>query len=139
MEYLVKGRYVESAILEEVLSENREAARLGERIRGKDSDATRDARIQLGEIVNDAVTAKREKDTRALGDMMQEHAVASLVRDPTHELDAVHVAFLVDTSDEEALEQTVLDLAEKWNGRIALRLLGPMAAYDFVGTTNPGG
>jgi hypothetical protein len=138
-EYVIKGRYIESAILDEVLSEDREAARLRESIRGKNSDATRDARIQLGEIINDAVTAKREKDTRALGDVMQEYSVASVVRDPTHELDAVHVAFLVDVSQEQGVEQVVDDLAQQWAGRVELRVLGPMAAYDFVGTTNAGG
>lgn len=136
-EYVVKGRYVEQAILEEVLAENREAARLARKIRGADPDASRDARIQLGEIINDEITARREKDTRVLGDMMSEHAVASLVRDPTHEQDAVHVAFLVETGSEEEIEQTLDELAEKWDGRVELRLLGPMAAYDFVATTEP--
>jgi hypothetical protein len=55
------------------------------------------------------------------------------VREPTHELDAVHVAFLVDTDRESEMEQVIDDLARDWEGRIELRLLGPMAAYDFVG------
>jgi hypothetical protein len=40
-EYLVKGRYMEAAILAEVLSENEQAARLQDRIQSKDPDATR--------------------------------------------------------------------------------------------------
>jgi Gas vesicle synthesis protein GvpL/GvpF len=138
-EYVVKGRYVEPAILAEVLSENPRAARLREEIHGADADATRDARIQLGEIVNQAVTAKREEDTRALGDAMAKHCVASVVREPTHELDAVHVAFLVEADAESEMEQTIEDLARDWGERIELRLLGPMAAYDFVGTPEPEG
>src|SRR5438067_557021 len=51
-EYVVKGRYVEAAVLAEVLSENKQAARLRDRIGGKDPDATRPERIQLGEIIN---------------------------------------------------------------------------------------
>jgi hypothetical protein len=138
-EYVVKGRYVEQAVLDEVLSENRRAARLRDEIRGKDADATRDSRIQLGEIISEAITAKREEDTRLLGDQMADHCVASLVREPTHERDAVHVAFLLDTSQEEHLEQVIEGLAGNWAGRVEFRLLGPMAAYDFVGTTEPGG
>lgn len=133
-QYVVKGRYAENAILTEVLSENRQAARLADKIRGANPDATRDARIKLGEIINDAVTAKRHKDTRVLGDAMEGHCVASVVREPTHELDAVHVALLVDTDRESDLQQVIEDLARDWDGRIELRLLGPMAAYDFVGT-----
>jgi hypothetical protein len=134
-EYVVTGRYVEQAILEEVLSQNKHAGRLGDQIRGADPDATRDARIELGEIINDAVGEKREKDTRTLGKAMADHCEASLVRDPTHELDAVHVAFLVQVEQEDQIEGVVNELSERWQGRIELRLLGPMAAYDFVGTT----
>jgi len=51
-EYVVKGRYVEQAVLTEVLSENREAARLRDSIRAAgNQDATRDLRIRLGEMV----------------------------------------------------------------------------------------
>jgi Gas vesicle synthesis protein GvpL/GvpF len=138
-EYVIKGRYVEPRILEEVLSENPQAQRLREQIRGQDSDATRDLRIQLGELLSDAISAKREKDTRALQDAMADHCAESFEREPTHEDDAVHVAFLVETGQEKEMEKAVEDLARKWEGRVELRVLGPMAAYDFVGTTQPGG
>jgi hypothetical protein len=138
-QYVVKGRYVGNVILAEVLSENKRAARLRDEIRGADSDATREVRIQLGEIINDAVTLKREKDTRTLGKAMADHCEASLVRDPTHELDAVHVAFLVQVDQEKEIERVVKDLGEQWDGRVELRLLGPMAAYDFIAATTPGG
>jgi Gas vesicle synthesis protein GvpL/GvpF len=138
-QFVVKGRYVEDTILGEVLSENKQAARLAERIHGQNSDATRDARIQLGEMINSAVTAKREADTRALGEAMEGHCAASVVRDPTHELDAVHVAFLVDSDQESDMEAVLEDLAGAWDGRIEMRLLGPMAAYDFVHAAAPEG
>ena len=136
-QFVVKGRYVEDAILGEVLSENKQAGRLAEKIRGQNPDATRDARIQLGELINEAVAAKREEDTRALGEAMEGHCVASVVRDPTHELDAVHLAFLVDSDQESDMEAALEDLAGTWDGRIEIRLLGPMAAYDFVGSKEP--
>ncbi len=138
-QYVVKGRYVQNAILSEVLSENRQAARLADKLRDANPDATRDARIKLGEIINDAVSAKRHKDTRTLGNAMEGHCVASVVREPTHELDAAHVAFLVETDAEGEVEQVIEDLARDWEGRIEVRLLGPMAAYDFVGTVVPEG
>jgi hypothetical protein len=138
-EYVVNGRYAGPRILDEVLSENPQAQRLREEIRGQDSDATRDLRIQLGEIISDAISAKREKDTSTLQDAMADHCAESFVREPTHEDDAVHVAFLVETGQEKEIEKTVEDLARKWDGRVELRVLGPMAAYDFVGTTQPGG
>ena len=132
-EYIVKGRYAEDAILREVLSENPQAARLSDQIRDADPDATRNQRMQLGEIINNAITAKREADTRTLGDAVADLAEASVVRDPTHELDAVYAAFLVESGKAEDLEDAVQRLADDWQGRIELRLTGPMAAYDFTG------
>jgi hypothetical protein len=133
-EYIVRGRYAEQAILEEVLSENSKAARLRDRIRGADPDATRELRIQLGEIVNDAVADKRQADTRLLVSAMTDHSVASDVREATSEMDAVYVAFLIEASQAGELERVVQDLSDRWQGRVELQVRGPMAAYDFVGT-----
>jgi hypothetical protein len=137
LEYMVRGRYDERAVLEEILSEDEEAAQLRDQIRGADSDATRDARIRLGEIINNAVAAKREEDTQQLLSAMEDRCAASVIREPTHELDAVNVAFLVEEDKEGELDQVVGDLGSRWEGRVELRVLGPMAAYDFVGVSQP--
>ena len=136
-EYVVRGRYVQDTILREVLEENPRAGRLAEQIRGANPDATRELRMQLGEIVNNAIAARREEDTRALGDAVAGQVTASTVRPPTHELDAVYTAFLVETGAAEGLEHAVERLARDWRGRIELRLIGPLAAYDFTGTAAP--
>ena len=136
-QYVVKGRYVEQAVLAEALAEIPEAARLGKQIRGKDPDATWHARIRLGQIISKAIIAKRKADTRALGEVVAPHCVASVVREPTHELDAVHVALLVEITRQDDLEQALSDLASDWEGRVEIRLLGPMAPYDFITTLVP--
>lgn len=136
-EYVVRGRYDEDAILREVLDEDPRAGELRDQLKGADETLTRELRMQLGEIISNAIDAKREADTRALGEAMADHVTASVVRPPTHDMDAAHVAFLVDLDSADALEQAVDELARDWSGRIDLRLMGPMAAYDFVGTTTP--
>jgi len=132
-EYIVRGRYVEQAILEELLSENSRAARLRDRIRGADPDATRELRIQLGEIVNIAVADKRQIDTRIVLAAMKDHCVVGLVRSATNELDAVYVTFLIEDGQAGELERVVQDLSDRWQGRVELTVRGPMAAYDFAG------
>jgi gas vesicle protein GvpL/GvpF/Lsr2 protein len=87
-----------------------------------------------GRYVEGALTARREEDTRALQQAMEGISVDSVVREPTHEREAVHVAFLVDVDQEREVERVIEDLAREWEGRIDVRLLGPMAAYDFVRT-----
>jgi Gas vesicle synthesis protein GvpL/GvpF/Lsr2 len=136
-EFQVKGRYVEEAVLGEVLSQNKQAARLRDAIEGNDPDAARNARIELGQLINEVVTARRDEDTRALTQAMEELCVASVARTQAHELDAVHVAFLVAVDEEREVERVIGDLARQWEGRIDVQLLGPMAAYDFAGTAQP--
>jgi hypothetical protein len=87
-------------------------------------------------MISDAIAAQREEDTQLLLSRMGEHTVASVIREPTHELDAVNVAFLVEGDQEDELDQVVEDLGADWDGRVELRVLGPMAPYDFVGV-NP--
>jgi hypothetical protein len=117
VEYVVRGRYDEQDILREVLQENPRAARLADQIGGADPDATRELRIQLGEILN------------AVDGLVE----ASVVRPPSSELDAVYIALLARADDVDDLEEAVSRLADEWAGRVDLNLIGPLAAYDFVG------
>ena len=133
-EYVVRGRYVQEALLEEILSENSKAARLRDRIHGADPDATRELRIQLGEIVNNTVVNKRQADTRLLVSAMKDHSVASGARVATNELDAAYVAFLIEDGQVGEFERVVQELGDRWQGRVELEVRGPMAPYDFVGT-----
>jgi hypothetical protein len=119
------------------LPENPRAARRHDTIGGQAPDAARGARAERGEILSAAVTARREQDTQALVKATEEVCVASAVREPAHELDAVHVAFLVDAERESELERVIEEVARDWQGRIEVQLLGPMAAYDFVTTAAP--
>jgi hypothetical protein len=133
-EYVVHGRYVEETVLREVLAENGAAARLRDRLR---DDPDQDLRIQLGEIVNSAIGAKRNADTGKVIELLRPHTVASSIREPVHEQDAVHVAFLVDLAAEQEFDDAVDALGRDWDGRVKLRLLGPLAPYDFVVTLRP--
>lgn len=138
-QFVIKGRYVENAILRELLDESPEAARLREQIRGKSEDATRNERIALGEMINNAVEAKRDADTDRVVRALDALDPLVNLRPPTHEEDAVHIAVLVELARQDELEQVLTELAENWDGRVELSLLGPMAAYDFVVSPEPEG
>ncbi|MER6170527.1 GvpL/GvpF family gas vesicle protein [Streptosporangium sp. NPDC001681] len=133
-EYIVKGRYVEQTILWEVLEENPETARLRDEIRGRPEEATWDTRMRLGELINTSIAAKREADTAALLDVFTPLCVAIAVREPTHEQDAAHLALLAQTDRQPEIEEALAEFGTRWAGRVGLRLLGPLAPYDFVRT-----
>ncbi|MEV3965851.1 GvpL/GvpF family gas vesicle protein [Nocardia sp. NPDC050193] len=131
-QYVIRGRYTENTVLQEILDENADAARLRAEIRDKPEDATRNERIRLGEIVNQEIEAKRAADTRRVAAALSDLDPTVRERQPTHEEEAVHLALLLDLSREDELLQALTELGEEWDGRVQLNLLGPMAPYDFV-------
>jgi hypothetical protein len=133
-QYVVKARYEEGTVIREVLQEQPEASRLRDEIRDLPEEATWDARIRLGEIVNQSIEAKRDADTRTLAEGLAPRAVAVVIREPTHEEDAAHLAVLVETARQREFEEVLDEFARRWAGRVTLRLLGPQAPYDFVAT-----
>lgn len=133
-QYVVKGRYREEVILREILAENDELARLREEIRDKSADAARDERISLGEGINNAIALKREADTLTTTAALRDLGLAVTAREPTHEHAAVHLACLAETARQSDIEDVVGRLADDWDGRVDLQLLGPLAPYDFVVT-----
>lgn len=138
-EYIVKGRYDEDTILREVISESADAQQLREQMAGMSEDASRQARMALGEVVVKALDAKRAADTDAVVKVLDSVAKQVNVRQPTHELDAVNVALLAEVDQQEELQEKIDELAENWDGRVEVRLMGPLAAYDFVVTRKPVG
>ncbi|KUI36148.1 gas vesicle protein GvpFL [Mycobacterium sp. IS-1496] len=138
-QYMVKGRYDEQTFLRDLLEESEQARMLRDDIRAKPEEASRDSRMALGELIANTIEAKRQADTATAVDALNTVARSVNVREPTHEWDAVNVAVLMEVAREEELEAAVDKLAENAQGRVELRLLGPMAAYDFVVTANPAG
>jgi hypothetical protein len=138
VQYVVRGQYIEPVLLAEILAENPEAASLRERMRELPTGLTHDVRIRLGEIVSQAIEAKRGADTATVVDTLAALHVATAVRPPSHENDAVHVAVLVDKDRQEPLAKAVGQLAHDWDGRATVQLFGPLAPYDFVTTPSPG-
>lgn len=132
-EFIIRGRYQEREMLASLLAENDEAAELASQIRGTDEIETRPQRIRLGEIVNAAIEQQRQADTAQAAKALEKVSTAVVVRDPTHEEDAVHLAVLARLDKQSNLERAVEDLASDWQDRVSMRLLGPLAPYDFVG------
>lgn len=136
-EYLVRARYDERTVVGEVLSENPAAAQLRQRIAGQPEELTRDARIELGQVISQGVEAKRNADAQKLIEALEPVTVANVVRPPSHEFDTANIAFLVERARQSEFEEALQRVATEWNGRVAMRLLGPMAPYDFVQAPAP--
>lgn len=129
VQYTVKVRYEQEAVLAELLDENPEIQRARASTRTHESF---DAKLRLGQLVVEALEQRRPADAdavlREIGDQ-----VGSRVHESTTPDEVLIVAYLVDRAQCKAFESRVERVAESHAGRLRVRLVGPTAAYDFVG------
>lgn len=114
-----------------MLLEEPEAMRLREILREISEDAGYAERVRLGELVVQALDAKRAEDTEALPETLAPCAVAVAPREPVDE-ETADVAFLIADGDRARFEQAVDELGRRWAGRIRLRQIGPLPPYHFI-------
>lgn len=131
-EFSVSGTYVQETVLREVLTEEPEVLELRESLRSVPEDDAYYERLRLGELIVNALDAKREADTDDLRRSLRPYAAEAAPRPPTDEHLAMDVAFLVAAENRSGFGHAVDELGYRWAGRVRLRVLGPLPPYDFV-------
>jgi hypothetical protein len=132
VQYSLKGRYVQEVLLQEIVDEEPAVADLQERIRGVSEDASYYDRVKLGEIVARAMEQRRDVDARDILDRIGPFAEQVSSTTPSQPDDVVDAAFLVARDAAEEFEREVEELGGDTHEWLRLRLLGPLAPYDFV-------
>ncbi|MET7298844.1 GvpL/GvpF family gas vesicle protein [Embleya sp. NPDC005575] len=131
-QFTLRARYEEDAILRELLEERPDIVRLREELAGLSEEVAYHRRIRLGELVADGLAGKREADgaliLERLAPMVEavgpvEAGAGDMVAD---------ASFLVALDRQQDFEKAADHLARDLHGRVRLRLLGPLAPYDFV-------
>lgn len=131
VQFTVRGDYRQERVLTEILRERPDIARLREETRELPADAGHPRQIQLGEMVAQEIAARREADGLALLDRLAPLAAATAGGSLSEE-QAIDLSFLVQGSGRRAFEAEADKVAHDWADRIDLRLLGPLAPYDFA-------
>jgi hypothetical protein len=130
----LRASFVEAVVLAEVVSADPEIRRLRELTRDLPEEAAYADRVRLGELVAAAVEDKRIMEVEALLDSILPFTAAYSLRPAGGGLEhLLDVALLVDDERRTELEDHLEGLAEVVHERIRLRLVGPVAPYDFVG------
>jgi Gas vesicle synthesis protein GvpL/GvpF len=132
-QFNLRATYHEAVALAEIVAANPQIAELRERTRNLPEDVGYGDRVQLGELVAQAMDAKRADDVDMLLNAILARTAAHHVRIGSDLNQVATIAFLVDDDRREDFERQMEALAETVHERIGLRLMGPMAPYDFVG------
>jgi hypothetical protein len=132
-QFLFQADYDEQQILGEVVAAEPEIAALRERTRNLPEDAGYGERVLLGERVAGAVERRRAVDADRLLEEVLPLGEAHVLRPVSGLERVVDVALLVARERREDFEARLEELAAAEHGRLRLRLMGPLAPYDFTG------
>ncbi|HEX6353458.1 MAG TPA: GvpL/GvpF family gas vesicle protein [Actinophytocola sp.] len=88
--------------------------------------------MATGQRITAAIAAKRDTDNRSVLRALTDLGARVSVRAPTHHEDAVNLACLIDLARQADLASAIGRIEDEWSGRVSVRLLGPLAPYDFV-------
>jgi hypothetical protein len=132
VQFTLTGRYEQDAVLRKVLEGDEEIRGLREKVRELPEDAAYYDRVRLGELIVRALEQRREVEGTVIVDMLESFAVATVSNQLAAPEDVANVAFLVDRERQEEFENAVEGVGKDLAGRVRLRLLGPVAPYDFI-------
>jgi len=135
VELRLKATYVQDAVLREIMEAEPEISELARRLRDVPpdiADAVYYDRVRLGELIAQAMQARRDTDGRILLDGAAAAAEAAAPKAPVREEDVLDASFLVAADRRAEFEDAVEALGRTHGDRIRLRLIGPLPPYDFV-------
>jgi hypothetical protein len=128
----LRASYLPEQVLAELVEQDPRVAALRERTRQLPAGTPHPDLVRLGESVSRGLNRKRLEDAQSVLDVLLPHVAEHVVR-PDGEYDVLDVALLLDRERVPSLEAALEELAEAIHERIRLRLVGPVAPYDFVG------
>ena len=127
----LKVNWERDAIIQEIEEQSEEIRRLKEEIT-RTSSSTYFARMQLGRLVEQALTNQADQFVAEVYDHLRDTAVASRAGKPIGDKMILNSAFLVEREKAELFDQKVQEIARKYEGKLSFRYTGPWPPYNFV-------
>lgn len=132
VEMNVRVLYEQDAMMRELVQSDRRIAALRARLQGLPEDATYYDRIQLGELVAQALERKREGDAGELLGALSAASLAVEVLDASHERVVLNASFLLGREQVRDFDDTLEALAATRAGRMRFKCVGPLPPHSFV-------
>lgn len=124
--------------MREVVEAHPEIGARSKSISTRPPDAAYYERIELGQLIAQAVDRARTADSEAILDALEPFADALEIASPGHEREAARIFFLVDQSRLRDFDAAVDDLGRANAGRLRFKYTGPLPPYSFVSLPGEG-
>lgn len=118
--------------LEHEMKKDSEISQAAKKIAGKSSSAAFYDKVQLGELAQQFIHAKREQLTEQVYMPLAQLAASAKLNDTVSERLLLNAAFLIDKADESEFDDQVNVLYEKWKDYTEFKYTGPWPAYNFI-------
>jgi hypothetical protein len=132
VEFGLKVNWDRDRVIAEIEQENEEIRNLKEQITSRSTGSTYFARMQLGRLVESALTEQADAYVREVYSCLRDTAVASRANKPIGDKMIMNAAFLVQRDREGEFDQKVKEIAAKYEGKLSFKYSGPWPPYNFV-------
>jgi hypothetical protein len=127
VEFGLKVNWDRERVIAEIEQENEEIRNLKEQITSRASGSTYFARMQLGRLVETALSEQADAYVREVY-----AGLASRANKPIGDKMIMNAAFLVERDREAEFDQMVKEIASKYDGQLSFKYTGPWPPYNFV-------
>jgi len=131
LEFGLRVNWAREEVLADIERDDESIRRLKEEI-SKSQQSTYFARMQLGRLVEQALTEKSDSYVRDIYEYLRDGAIASRSNKPIGEKMIMNAAFLVERERAGVFDQKVQEIALRYEGKLSFRYTGPWPPYNFV-------
>jgi hypothetical protein len=132
LEFGLKVNWNREEVIAELEREHEEIRRLKNEIVNNQRSSTYFARMQLGRMVDQALTDKSNAYQREIYEALRDAAIASRSSKPIGDKMIMNAAFLVERDKADDFDRKVQEIERRYEGRLRFTRTGPWAPYNFV-------
>src|SRR5262250_1837575 len=132
VEFGLKVTWDRDRVVEELKRENEEIHRFQHELTRKHLQSTYFARMQLGRMIDKALSERAADVVREIYDTLRAVCVASRDNKPIGDKMIMNAAFLIQKARESDFDAAVNRVAQKFGDRLNFKYTGPWPPYNFV-------
>ncbi len=132
VEFGLKVNWDRDQVIADLERENDEIRHLKEQITSRTTGSTYFARMQLGRIIETALTDQADAYIREVYSALRDTAVASRANKPIGDRMIMNAAFLIERDREAEFDAKVKEVAGKYDTKLSFKYTGPWPPYNFV-------
>jgi hypothetical protein len=132
LEFGLKVTWDRDAVIEELKRDNEEIHRFHIELTKKHLQSTYFARMQLGRMIDKALSERAAEYVRAIYEALRGVCVASRDNKVIGDKMIMNAAFLIDREREADFDAAVNKIAAKFSDRLNFKYTGPWPPYNFV-------